>query len=123
MYLSKEIFFRCNLKTELDKNLLFRGKVVVEYTEQSMIEGDIQQLTPDEVKQVLHAELWEIINGNKSARETAEEVTIFDGVGFAIEDFSVLRLTHDLAHKYAIGHDVDMIPPITDPKNLISVLD
>ena len=113
----------CPGKTELDKNLLFRGKVVVEYTEQSMIEGDIQQLTPDEVKQVLHAELWEIINGNKSARETAEEVTIFDGVGFAIEDFSVLRLTHDLAHKYAIGHDVDMIPPIKEKKNLISVLD
>lgn len=112
----------CPGKTELDKNILFRGKVVVEYTEQSMIEGDIQQLTVEEVSQVLHAELWEIINGSKSGRETADEVTIFDSVGFAVEDFSVLRLTHDLAHKYGIGHDVDMVPPIEDPKNLISVL-
>ena len=32
-------------------------KVVVEFTEQSMVEGEIQQLTPEEVKQVLHAEL------------------------------------------------------------------
>lgn len=112
----------CPGKTELDKDILFRGKVVVEYTEQSMIEGDIQQLTPAEVKQVLHAELWEIINGSKSGRQTDDEVTVFDSVGFAVEDFSVLRLTHDLAHKYGVGHDVDMVPPIKDPKNLISVL-
>lgn len=113
----------CPGKTELDKNILFRGKIVVEYTEQSMVEGDIQQLTPEEVKQVLHAELWEIINGSKKGRESADEVTVFDSVGFAVEDFSVLRLTYDLAEKYGIGHDVDMVPPITDPKNLISVLD
>jgi ornithine cyclodeaminase len=113
----------CPGKTELDKNILFRGKVVVEFKEQSMIEGDIQQLTPAEVEKVLHAEIWEVLEGKKSGRESADEVTIFDSVGFAVEDFSVLRLTHDLAHKYGIGHDVDMIPPITDPKNLISVLD
>ncbi len=112
----------CPGKTELDKDILFRGKVVVEYTEQSMIEGDIQQLTPEEVKQVLHAELWELIDGSKVGRERDDEVTIFDSVGFAVEDFSVLRLTHDLAYKYGIGHDVDMVPPIEDPKNLISVL-
>lgn len=112
----------CPGKTELDYKILFRGKVVVEYTEQSMVEGDIQQLSPEEVKQVLHAELWEIINGSKKGRETSDEVTIFDSVGFAVEDFSVLRLTYDLANKYDIGHDVDMVPPIVDPKNLISVL-
>jgi ornithine cyclodeaminase len=87
-----------------------------------MVEGEIQNLTPEEVKQVLHAELWELINGSKVGRESDDEVTIYDSVGFAVEDFSVLRLTHDLAHKYGIGHDVDMIPPIKDPKNLYSVL-
>lgn len=112
----------CPGKTELDKNILFRGKVVVEFTEQSMVEGDIQQLSIDEVAQVLHAELWELIRGSKVGRENADEVTIFDSVGFAVEDFSVLRLTHDLAHKYGIGQEVDMVPPIADPKNLISVL-
>jgi ornithine cyclodeaminase len=112
----------CPGKTELEKSILFRGKVVVEYTEQSMIEGEIQQITPEEVKQVLHAELWELINGSKAGRETTEEITIFDSVGFAVEDFSALRLTLDLAHQYGIGHDVDMVPPISDPKNLISVL-
>ena len=112
----------CPGKTELDKDILFRGKVVVEYTRQSMIEGDIQQLTEEEVKKVLHAEMWEIYTGAKSGRETQDEITIFDSVGFAVEDFSVLRLTYDLAGKYNIGHDVDMVPPIDNPKDLISAL-
>ena len=112
----------CPGKTELDKNILFRGKVVVEYTEQSMIEGEIQSLTPDEVKQVLHAEVWEIISGLKKGRESADEITIYDSVGFAIEDFSALRLTLDLAEKYNIGQEIEMVPPIKDPKDLFSVL-
>ena len=112
----------CPGKTELEKAMLFRSKVVVEFIEQSMVEGEIQQLTPAEAKDVIYAELWELINGNKVGREHDDEITIFDSVGFAVEDFSALRLTHDLAHKYGIGHDVDMVPNIQDPKNLISVL-
>ena len=112
----------CPGKTELAKEILFRGKVVVEYKEQSMIEGEIQNLTVEEVEQVLHAEVWEILAGKKNGRETDSEITIYDSVGFAIEDFSVLRLVLDLADKYDIGSQMDMIPPITDPKDLYSVL-
>jgi ornithine cyclodeaminase len=112
----------CPGKTELDKDILFRGKVVVEYTEQSMVEGEIQNLTQAEVDNVLHAELWEIIAGSKAGRETDSEITIYDSVGFAVEDFSVLRLVYDLADKYDVGSHVEMIPPIDDPKNLYSVL-
>ncbi len=112
----------CPGKTELDMDILFRGKVVVEYKEQSMIEGEIQNLSPQEVDQVLHAEVWEILTGKKKGRENDKEITIYDSVGFAIEDFSALRLTLDLAEKYDIGSQMDMVPPIKDPKNLFSVL-
>ncbi|AFJ43262.1 ornithine cyclodeaminase [Francisella orientalis] len=112
----------CPGKTELDMDILFRGKVVVEYKEQSMIEGEIQNLSPQEVEQVLHAEVWEILTGKKKGRENDKEITIYDSVGFAIEDFSALRLTLDLAEKYDIGIQMDMVPPIKDPKNLFSVL-
>ena len=50
------------------------------------------------------------------------KITIYDSVGFAVEDFSVLRLTLDLAEKYDIGKQIDMVPPIKDPKDLFSVL-
>ncbi|QIV94384.1 ornithine cyclodeaminase [Allofrancisella frigidaquae] len=112
----------CPGKTELDKNILFRGKVVVEYTQQSMIEGEIQNLTQQEIDQVLHAEVWEIVTGAKKGRESDDEITIYDSVGFAIEDFSVLRLALDLAEKYDIGSQMDMVPPIKDPKNLYSII-
>ncbi len=112
----------CPGKTELEKDILLRGKVVVEYTEQSMVEGEIQNLTKEEVEQVLHAEVWEILTGKKAGRENYKEITIYDSVGFAIEDFSVLRLALDLAEKYNIGSQMEMVPPIKDPKNLFSAL-
>ncbi len=47
-----------------------------------------------------------------------EKITLFDFVGIALEDYSVLRLTYELAEKYDIGENVDMIPVLSDPKNL-----
>ena len=112
----------CPGKTELEKDLLYRGKVYVEYKPQSMIEGEIQQLAPEEVDRVVYAELWELINGTKKGRESESEITIFDSVGFAIEDFSALRLSYDLAQRYGIGQEASLIPEICDPKNLFSVV-
>ncbi len=112
----------CPGKTELDRDILFRGKVVVEYLPQSIIEGEIQQLKPAEITQVVHAELWELVKQSKAGRENEQEITIFDSVGFALEDYSALRLCYDLANKYNIGTDIDLIPPLQDPKNLIGAL-
>ncbi len=112
----------CPGKTELEKSLLYRSKIVVEFLPQSMIEGEIQRLTPTEVASHVHAELWELITHQKPGRENPDEITLFDSVGFALEDFSALRLTHDLAKIHKIGHDIDMIPPLSDPKDLISAI-
>ena len=112
----------CPGKTELDIKTLFRSKVVVEFTPQSLIEGEIQLLSPEGADEVVFAELWELITANKPGRVSDEEVTIFDSVGFALEDYSVLRLIHDLSSKYGLGQQMDLIPPIKDSKNLISVL-
>lgn len=113
----------CPGKTELDIPTLFRGKLVVEYTPQSQIEGEIQLLNDDDVKKVVYGELWELITNQKVGREHNDEITIFDSVGFALEDYSVLRLFFELAKKHNIGKDLDLIPLIKDPKNLISALD
>ncbi len=112
----------CPGKTELDVNILFRSKVVVEYKPQSIIEGEIQLLSPTDIDKIVHGELWELITKQKAGRISDDEITVFDSVGFALEDYSVLRLTYALATKYGIGCDMDLIPQITDPKNLISSL-
>ena len=106
-------------KTELHMDLLNRTKIVVEYLPQSMVEGEIQQF--GEITNV-YAELWEIVSNGKKGRESMDEITLFDSVGFAIEDFSTLRYVYDLANKHGFGVQVDLIPNVDDPKNLFGVL-
>lgn len=107
-------------KTELPQDLLRKGKIAVEYKPQSIIEGEIQQLSVAE--QDICIELWELITKQKACRVSDADVTIFDSVGFAIEDFSILRLFNNLSSKYSIGHSLDMIPEISNPKDLYSAL-
>jgi ornithine cyclodeaminase len=43
-------------------------------------------------------------------------------VGFALEDFSALRLLRDFAHELGLGRDIDLVPEMADPKNLFGAL-
>jgi ornithine cyclodeaminase len=104
-------------KTELDETILSKAKVVVEFFPQSKIEGEIQNSS-----QPIYAELWEIVTGKKKGRESNQEITLFDSVGFAIEDFAVLKLIHALAEKYHVGTTMDLIPDLEHPKDLFGLL-
>lgn len=104
-------------KTELDPSLVQKSKIVVELLEQTQIEGEIQQVDVE-----VYAELWELAAGKKKGRESEEEITLFDSVGFALEDYSVLRLVHQLAENYHLGHHLDMIPELLDPKDLFGAI-
>ena len=86
-------------KTELDIQILRRAKVVVEYFEQSYKEGEIQQLSIHEAKKAVFAELYELVRGDKKVRNDVQDITLFDSVGFAMEDFSLLRLVYALSKK------------------------
>ena len=79
----------CPGKTELHADIL-RAKdvrIVVEFEPQARIEGEIQQLGGE--GQV--AELADVLLGKQPARLTDRDVTMFDSVGFALNDFSALR--------------------------------
>lgn len=109
-------------KTELELSILPRCRIVVEYFDQSFIEGEIQRLSKKEAKKMVHAELFELVKGTKKGRENDHEITLFDSVGIALEDYSVLRLTYELVEKYNIGEELNLLPVIKDPKNLFSAL-
>lgn len=106
----------CPGKTELHKDVLTTGKIFVEHEPQTRVEGDIQQLSPDAP---VHA-LWKVIAGIEIGRDTKEQVTIFDSVGFALEDLSTLRYLYDMATKYNIGENIELIPSLGNPKDLFS---
>jgi ornithine cyclodeaminase len=108
----------CPGKTELDRALLQRGRVFVEYLPQSRVEGEIQQLP-------VHSgitELWEVLAGRRPGRIRAADVTIFDSVGFAIEDFSLLRYLNDLSSTMDLHREIDLVPSLEDPKDLFGLV-
>ncbi|BFG78205.1 ornithine cyclodeaminase [Paraburkholderia terrae] len=108
----------CPGKTELHADVLRMGRVVVEYEPQSRIEGDIQQMPAD----FPVVELWRVLKGEAAGPESASQVTIFDSVGFALEDYSALRYLYALAMQYAAGTEISLIPPAADPKNLFALI-
>lgn len=109
-------------KTELELSILSRSKIVVEYFEQSIIEGEIQRLSKAEAKKRVFAQMYELVRGKKEGRKNDQEITLFDAVGIALEDYSVLRLTYELAEKYSIGEERNLTPKIQDPKDLMGLL-
>ena len=109
-------------KTELELSILKRCRIVVEYFDQSLIEGEIQRLNKKEAKKLIHAELYELVSNKKIGRKNNKEITLFDSVGIALEDYSALKFTFELAKKYNIGKEVNLTPVLNNPKNLISLL-
>lgn len=104
----------CPGKTELDPRILERGPVFVEYPPQTRIEGEIQNVAPD----FPVTEFWRVLTGAAPGRTSAEQVTIFDSVGFALEDFSALRhLRADIAG-LGLGIEIDLVAAPDDPKDL-----
>lgn len=109
-------------KTELELAILPRSRIVVEYFDQSFIEGEIQRFTEAEARKRVYAEMHELVKGEKRGRESNEEITLYDSVGVGLEDYSALRFAYELAEKCELGEDRDFVPDLTDPKDLISLL-
>lgn len=108
----------CPGKTELHADVLRAARVFVEYEPQTRIEGDIQQLPAD----FPVTELWRVLTGQTPGRRDDAEVTVFDSVGFALEDYAALRFVHAAAERLGLGEALDLIPDLDDPKNLFGLL-
>jgi ornithine cyclodeaminase len=108
----------CPGKTELHRGVLEAASVFVEFEPQTRIEGDIQQMPADFVV----TEFWRVLRGLAPGRRSAAEVTVFDSVGFALEDYSALNFLRDTALALGIGETIDLVPRQADPKNLFGML-
>ena len=108
----------CPGKTELDPAILENATVFVEFPPQTRIEGEIQQLPADSPI----TELWQVIVGEAPGRRSATEVTVFDSVGFAIEDFSVLRFVRDAIVGTGFSSNIDLVVEPEDPKDLFGLV-
>jgi len=108
----------CPGKTELHQDILLRSSIFVEYPDQTRVEGEIQQLAPDHPV----VELWRVIAGEAPGRTSAAEITLFDSVGFAIEDFSALRYVRSKLSETGLYDNLDMIADPDDPRDLFGMI-
>jgi len=108
----------CPGKTELHVDILKRAQIFVEYPPQTRIEGEIQQLDEDHPV----TELWRVIAGNATGRADARAITLFDSVGFAIEDFSALRYIKDQMQLTDNTEKLDLLADPDDPRDLYGML-
>ncbi len=103
----------CPGKTELHADILHRARIVVEYAPQSRIEGEVQQWPEAPVN-----ELWEVLSGHAPGRSADDDVTLFDSVGFALEDYSALRWLHATALARHAGQFIELVAMPPEPRDL-----
>ncbi|TBX27227.1 ornithine cyclodeaminase [Roseovarius sp. JS7-11] len=108
----------CPGKTELAPAILHRSTIFVEYPPQTRVEGEIQQLDEDHPV----TELWQVILGEAEGRVSPQQITLFDSVGFAIEDFSALRYVRDRLEGTELFDQLDMLADPDDPRDLFGML-
>ena len=87
-------------KQELDPALLAPGnKVVVDVREQCASIGDLHHaiIAGTATAAGVHAELGEIVAGRKPGRSSAEEITIFDSTGMALQDVAAAATVYERA--------------------------
>jgi len=108
----------CPGKTELAAGVLQAARVFVEYEPQTRVEGDIQELPAD----FPVTQLWRVLSGQAAGRVRDSDVTVFDSVGFALEDFTALRFMRDCADALGILQTLSLVPAPANPKDLLGLL-
>ena len=83
-------------KQELDPAILKRAKVVIDNWAQASHSGEINVAVAKGLitRKDIHADIGEIAIAKKPARQTPEEITIFDSTGLAIQDISAATMIY-----------------------------
>ena len=108
----------CPGKTELHRDILLRSEIFVEFPPQTRIEGEIQQLPADHPVR----ELWKVVAGSELGRVSQTQITLFDSVGFATEDFSALRYVRDKLSGTTKFEKLDLLADPDEPRDLFGML-
>ena len=97
-------------KQELEPALLGAGKLVVDSLDQCATIGELHHaLEAGAVaRSSVHAELSQVVSDEKSGRESAEEITVFDSTGVALEDVAAAAAVYERAVASGRGTPIDL---------------
>ncbi len=96
---------------ELDAVLVGRAKVVVDSRATVMAEaGDLVQAISEGAFSLdrIHAELGEVVSGDRPGRQSGGEVTLFKSVGSAAQDVAAAGRILDAAERMGLGATVEI---------------
>jgi alanine dehydrogenase len=92
-------------KQELDPALIASNKVVVDLLDQCALIGELHHALAQGLieRSQVHAELGEIIAGNKPGRVSDDETIIFDSTGTALQDVAAAAIVYESAVRSGTG--------------------
>jgi alanine dehydrogenase len=92
-------------KQELDPRLMAKGMVVADILEQCATFGDLHHAITAGLlaRDAVHAELADLVAGRKPGRRGAEEITIFDSTGTALQDVAAAAVVYEKALERGAG--------------------
>jgi len=95
-------------KQEVEAALLSRATVFTDEVAQSVSIGEAQHAVAEgALKAEDIAQLGAVINGSHPGRQSAEEITLFDGTGVGLQDLAVAAAVVDLAVEKGLATEVD----------------
>ena len=98
-------------KHEIADEILQRAKIVIDDYEQCTHSGEINVpwsagvLGDDDI----HAELGEVVVGDRSGRESGDGVTVFDSTGLAIQDVAAAHVVYERAVEEGLGELFELV--------------
>lgn len=98
-------------KQELAPAILKDAKVVVDDFRQASHSGEINVPFEKGIlkEKDIHAELGQIVSGQKKGRTSAQEITVFDSTGLAIQDLAMADLVYRMALKKKKGRAINLL--------------
>jgi alanine dehydrogenase len=92
-------------KQEIDPRLLANAKVVTDLTEQAKRIGDLHHAIEERVMSAddVHAQLHEVVAGERPGREHPDEIVVFDSTGTGLQDVAAAIATYHAALHESTG--------------------
>ncbi len=95
-------------KQELDPRVLAGSRVVADLASQAATMGELQHAIAANLMQIedLHAELGQIIAGQRPGRTTADQIFVFDSTGTALQDVAAAAMVYQRALAAGRGREL-----------------
>ncbi|RMD81841.1 MAG: ornithine cyclodeaminase family protein [Candidatus Dadabacteria bacterium] len=98
-------------KQELDPEILAGARIFLDDREQATESGEVNVPLKQGIlrREAIAGTLGEVVAGLLPGRQAADEVTVFDSTGLAVQDLAVARIVYQRARERGLGTPVELI--------------